>query len=414
MPRVKTVNRTVTRPLQIIKEPRNTLTTRTLINRAVTIPVVEEYIPTNILKGFTEEQVYKLPKYLFGCRNLEENGCNKQIKELNKYIEKKYAKEVQAGNNIYNDILKYVNSNRDMCINQNTNLGMNGSYLAKQIKNNQNNILVVMDETEKIPHSILTYNYDLKEQVVYIPALCVNQLEGASRGYVLINILKEACRYAGIKNILLDSVPGAIDFYRNQGFASKELSVEPYDKTLKKMTLKDGLLPYNSEEKRPYNSNPRKNERSPSPFKIKSSVTPRSVGKSISNRSNRGSLYGMSTVQLSNRRNSSQRKMDIIELQVDDIVREFESIENQSVKNIMNHFDNKNNKKTNNDKTLIDLVNDKEYILVDKHLYVNNDTQDTRFKSQNNTTRRRRRSINTVQASPISMRTRSTKRKRRL
>jgi hypothetical protein len=437
MARVRMVNRMTTKPVLPVKEPRNNLTlrnntvvedpkptlvTRTLRNRTVATktvkkPVVEKPVPKKIFKEFTQKQVYKLPKYLFGCLDSKENGCNEQIKELNQFIRKKYGKEVQTGNNIYDEVLKYVKKTRYMCIKEDTNLGMSSSYLLDEIKNHKNNILVVMDETEKIPHSILTYYYDTKKQVVYIPAFCVNQEESASRGYVLLNILKEACRYAGIKNILLDSVPGAVDFYRAQKFSSKQNFSEPYDKKLLRMTLKDELIPFNSQEKdykANFNSNISnqslpKNEKpqSPSPFKVISSVTPRVVNKSISNRSKWNS---MSTVTVPNRSSPySQGKMDILELRVDDTIREFEGTENQSVKNIIDHFENKN--KTNNDKTLFDLENNKEYILVDNNLYVSDDTKETPFKSQRRSTRRRR-SISTLKRSPISTRTRSAKRRR--
>jgi hypothetical protein len=118
----------------------------------------------------------------------------------------------------------------------------------------------------------------------------------------------------------------------------------------------------------------------------------------------------MSTLTVPNRSSPySQGKMDILELRVDDTIREFEATENQSVKNIIDHFENKN--KTNNDKTLIDLENNKEYILVDNNLYVSDDTQETPFKSQRKSTRRRR-IISTLKRSPISTRTRSAKRRR--
>ena len=440
MARVRMVNRMTTKPVLPVKKPRNTLTlknntvteepkptltTRTLRNRTVATktvkkPVVEKPVPKNTFKGFTQKQVYKLPKYLFGCLDSKENGCNEQIKELNQFIRKKYAKEVQTGNNIYDEVIKYINKTSDMCIKQDTNVGMSSSYLLDEIKSHKNNTLVVMDETEKIPHSVLTYYYDTTKKVVYIPAFCVNQMESASRGYVLLNILKDACRYAGITNILLDSVPGAVDFYRAQKFSSKQNFSEPHDKRLLRMTLKDELIPFNSQEKyykANFNSNISnqslpKNEKpqSPYPVKVISSVTPRVVNKSISNRSKMSGISTMRMVTNPNRSSPySQGKMDILELRVDDTIREFEATENQSVKNIIDHFENKN--KTNNDKTLIDLENNKEYILVDNYLYVSDDTQETPFESQRTSTRRKR-SISTLKGSPISTRTRSAKRRR--
>ena len=166
--------------------------------------------------------------------------------------------------------------------------------------------------------------------------------------------MKEECRYAKIKNILLDSVPGAVDFYKLQDFDSIKDKTPKYE-NLKRMTLKKELTPFNSEPKKTVKSS----------FH---SFTPNRISQTISNRTWKSP----------------------IQVRVDDTTRHFQSTENQSVKNIIDHFESK--MKTNNDKTLMDLENNKEYILVDNNLYVSNE-------KQNNSTRRRIRSINTSKRS---------------
>jgi hypothetical protein len=286
-----------------------------------------------------------------------------------------------------------------MCLKQGT-VGMSTTYLYQQLQETENNFFVIMDEKRNVPHTVVTYVYLPNKNMIYIQALCVNQTEGASRGYISMNILKEACKYAGIKNILLDSVEGAVDFYRRQGFSSFNDSKRAYN-SLKRMTLKKSLTPRNSFSSQSFHSN----------TMVKSS-TPQQIKTSINRESNNSNSSSMSLSEKYNYMNnmnnltkryrslvnseinsSSPTKMRLSELDTNDEgnnelnKKEYIRLIDEKMKNaIANVHNNRYNINTNNkNRTLIDLTNDKEYIVLDNELYVSDDNNNMK----RNTTRSR-------------------------
>ena len=339
------------------------------------------------LEGLTEHEIYKLPKYLFVCVGKESDGCNQKIRELNSYIKNKYCKNYEVSGSQYNKILRYVNNTPMMCSKEGLS-SLNYYYLVKQIESKKNNVFIVMDKNDNIIHSIITYYYDVKDDILYIPALCVNQVEGASRGYILMDILKSACRYAGIKNIMLDSLQASVGFYRKQGFSSNEKFPDA-EYMLKRMTLKKDLTPYNSNDKL-----------FKSIFNSKSSsFYTDSKHSSISSNNVFPDVVKEDVVKEDVGSPKSKGKMSILELSVDkNTVKQFEPITEPKIKNIMTNFENEKRKVHN--RTLIDLEKDKEYILFENDLYVN---KMNTTKSLKRTTKKRKASH------PVSTRTRSSR-----
>jgi hypothetical protein len=348
-----------------------------------------------MFNGLTEKEVYNLPKYVFSCEYGD--GCTKKVEKMNNYIEEKYCDKTLR---LHEDVVYgYVKNTQKMCLKQGT-VGMSTTYLYQQLQETENNFFVIMDEKRNVPHTVVTYVYLPNKNMIYIQALCVNQTEGASRGYISMNILKEACKYAGIKNILLDSVEGAVDFYRRQGFSSFNDSKRAYN-SLKRMTLKKSLTPRNSFSSQSFHSN----------TMVKSS-TPQQIKTSINRESNNSNSSSMSLSEKYNYMNnmnnltkryrslvnseinsSSPTKMRLSELDTNDEgnnelnKKEYIRLIDEKMKNaIANVHNNRYNINTNNkNRTLIDLTNDKEYIVLDNELYVSDDNNNMK----RNTTRSR-------------------------
>jgi hypothetical protein len=307
-------------------------TTRTLRSRGIVL--------THKLKTLTKEQIENLPKYVFPCTSKnQEDGCNEKTEKMNQFIidkyERKDIKDIEKykafKEKIKKKLIRYIKNNEYMCYNQDDtgeDKGglMTASYLIDTLNNPKYNALVLMDNNNEIPHSVITYHYDVKRKMVYIPSFCTNQIEMARGGTIHLNILKEACKHAGIKNIILDSVPGAVPIYKYKGFDSDYKITPASDKELKRMTLKSPLN--------------KSTPRTPSINTHLQSFTPQTIKRTISKRSNN------------------------IELKVDNLKREFEMVNEPNIENIMTSINS-----PSSNKTLFDLENNKEYILVDNNLY---------------------------------------------
>ena len=387
-----------------------------------------------MFRGLIEEQVYNLPKYIFSCEYGD--GCTKKIEKMNSYIKEKYCDKTLG---LDEDVVYgYVKSTHNMCVKKGS-IGMSAEYLYKQLKETENNFFVIMDEKRNVPHTVMTYIYLHDLNMVYIQALCVNQKEGASRGYISMNILKEACKYAGIKNIMLDSVEGAIDFYRKQGFSSFNDSKQPYD-DLKRMTLKKSFTPRNSFSSPSFHSNRNVNRN----INSNSTQTIKTIKSSINN-SNRISSSSKKNNYMNKISNLSKRyrslvkseinsktptKMTLSELDIDYNgsykgsykvdKKEYVPLNDEKMKNaIANVHNNRYNINANNEnRTLIDLENDKEYVLLDNELYVsedNNMKKSTNIKSSRSPITRKRKISNvqrTITKAPRMTKSISKARKR--
>lgn len=342
-----------------------------------------------MFSGLTEKEVYNLPKYVFSCEY--GNGCTEKVEKMNNYIEEKYCDKTLR---FELDLLyKYVKKTKNMCVKQGTT-GMSTTYLYKQLESTRNSFFVIMDEKRNVPHTIVTYIYLPNKNMIYIQALCVNQTEGASRGYISMNILKEACKYAGIKNILLDSVEGAVDFYRRQGFSSFNDSKRAYN-SLKRMTLKKSLTPLNPS----FHSNTIVGS---TPQKVKSSINRESNNSNSSSSSLSKKYSYMNNMNKLTKRyrslvksetnSSSPTKMRLSELDTSDEgnnlynSKEYRRLMDEKMKNaIANVHNNRYNINTNNkNRTLIDLTNDKEYIVLDNELYVSDDSNNMKRNTTRN------------------------------
>jgi hypothetical protein len=350
-----------------------------------------------MFSGLTEKEVYNLPKYVFSCEYGD--GCTKKVEKMNDYIEEKYCdKTLRLHENV---VSGYVKNTQKMCVKQGKT-GMDTFYLYQQLIG-KNNIFVIMDEKRNVPHTIVTYIYLPNKNMIYIQALCVNQTEGASRGYISMNILKEACKYAGIKNILLDSVEGAVDFYRRQGFSSFNDSKRAYN-SLKRMTLKKSLTPLNPS----FHSNTIVGS---TPQKVKSSINRESNNSNSSSSSLSKKYSYMNNMNKLTKRyrslvksetnSSSPTKMRLSELDTSDEgnnlynSKEYRRLMDEKMKNaIANVHNNRYNINTNNkNRTLIDLTNDKEYIVLDNELYVSDDNNMKRNTTRNSSPITKKRKI---------------------
>jgi ankyrin repeat protein/N-acetylglutamate synthase-like GNAT family acetyltransferase len=319
----------------------------------------------------TKEQVYNLPMYYFAFTSLyrAEKRYNEQVQEMSFFIEQKYTKNRKISKN---DVIEYLLSHKNMCSKKDK--GITTTYLSSQMSQTQNNTLVIMDETSTVPHSILIFYYDTHRNMINVPALCVNQDERATKGgTVLMEILKSACRYAGIKNIFLESVEGAVTFYEKQDFGSYKKS-NPASEGLKKMTLKKNLKPFGSAEKRTLFQS------------FQSSAKTLTQGSNskpiIENNENKNSNH-----LLSNR--GSEGKIII---EQDNIVKEFNETNEPKVMSIMKNA-SVSGEKTLIDLTLIDLEKNKEYVFIDDSLYVNEENYSGREKSRSKKTSKKSSSI---------------------
>lgn len=69
-------------------------------------------------------------------------------------------------------------------------------------------------------HSVMTFKFEPKN--LFIDAFCANQINKSQidnpGGKKLLDIVNKACKKLKIKRILLDSVHGALDWYKQKGF----------------------------------------------------------------------------------------------------------------------------------------------------------------------------------------------------
>jgi hypothetical protein len=323
-----------------------------------------------MFSGLKQQDIMKLPKYINNC--YVGSNCGVIINKFQNYILKKYCDNKNKARQeiAFIEALFYVEENDDMCYSKETGLGMNTNYLSIQMQDPRNSSFFIMDKERKVPHTIICYNYLKPENLLYISAFCVNQLEKGSRGYITLDIVKKACKYAGIKNILLESVPGAIEFYRKQGFAS----VGSLDEDeLLKMKLNRSLSPLRKEQK--INSIVSLDKLFQSPKKLNSNRSRRraSLRSSITTTTRHG---GTNTTRkslplplqsLSNNTSSKSNRAEIFEN------KDYTPIENEKMKKFISNIHDKKNHipKNNQHRTLIDLSNDKEYVVFDNELYVN-------------------------------------------
>jgi hypothetical protein len=323
----------------------------------------------------TKEQVYNLPMYYFAFTSSypAEKRYNTQVQEMSFFIEQKYTKNRKMSKN---DVIEYLLSHKNMCSKKDK--GITTTYLSSQMSQTQNNTLVIMDETSTVPHSILIFYYDTHRNMINVPALCVNQVERATKGgTVLMEILKSACRYAGIKNIFLESVEGAVTFYEKQDFGSYKKST-PASEGLKKMTLKKNLKPFGSAEKRTL-------------FQSKSRSF-QSSAKTLTQGSNSKPIIENNENKNSNHLLSNRGSEGKIIIELDNIVKEFNETNEPKVMSIMKNA-SVSGEKILIDLTLIDLEKNKEYVFIDDSLYVNEENYSGREKSRSKKTSKKSSSI---------------------
>jgi hypothetical protein len=343
-----------------------------------------------MFSGLKQQDIMKLPKYINNC--YVGSDCGVIINKFQNYILKKYCdnKNKARQEDAFIEALFYVEENDDMCYSKETGLGMNTNYLSIQMQDPRNSSFFIMDKERKVPHTIICYNYLKPENLLYISAFCVNQIEKGSRGYITLDIVKKACKYAGIKNILLESVPGAIEFYRKQGFAS----VGSLDEDeLLKMKLNRSLSPLRKEQKmnsiisldKLFNS-PKKEtslERPRLAQKIRErwGLTPRHTPRPT----RRASLRSSSTTKTTHGGSNKTRKSKSLPLPSSSAYstpknnaeifenEDYTPIENEKMKKFISNIHDKKNHvpKNNQHRTLIDLSNDKEYVVFHNELFVN-------------------------------------------
>jgi len=168
-----------------------------------------------LFRGMKEQDIMKLPKYIYVCQR---NYCDEKMIKLENYILNKYCdKNDENKETAFINALNYVRhwKNQNMCNSKRSRL--DSGYLNIMTKDS---VFFIMDKERKVPHTIICFHYLKEENMMYIDAFCVNQIEEGSGGYITLNIIKEACKYVGIKNILLQPISGAVEFYRKQGFVS--------------------------------------------------------------------------------------------------------------------------------------------------------------------------------------------------
>jgi len=303
-----------------------------------------------LFRGMKEQDIMKLPKYINSCQG---NYCDEKMIKLENYILNKYCDKNNENKEIaFMNAFNYSRhwKNQNMCKSERSQLEIGGGldYMRKP----GISFFFIMDKERKVPHTIIFFHYLKEKNMLYIDLFCVNQIEEGSGGYITLNILKKACKHAGITNILLDSVPGAIEFYQRQDF----VSVIP---GINLMKLNKSLSPLKSPKKE--NS--------------MNSVTSRRIAtrkrKNLFDLTQDG---GMKTNK-TRKWKSLPREISSSKSNTSGIFenKDYTPIDNEKMKKfISNIHDTKNHiQKNNKQRTLIDLSNDKEYVVFHNELYVN-------------------------------------------
>ena len=195
----------------------------------------------------------ELPRFpKVNCRKfLFINGqIKKYDKDLIDILIRRYKYNNKVGKEVLTDIKDYLQIKEDtkfpsFCLNKDGK-GMATKYLYEQMKIPDTRVMVCFNETSGNPFSIMVYNYDNKNNCVYVRAFCSDQsVENNNKGSgtLLLHDLINAVSDTKIDSIFLNSVAVAEDYYVKQGF---QYTGEKDKEGLPEMTLSVDLLFPNS------------------------------------------------------------------------------------------------------------------------------------------------------------------------